>query len=265
MNSIQSIINLLRSDNYITTNKTLSRKIGLVPATIYAEMLSKYYYYQQNNQLKDGYFYLTIPTLTDEIGLTREQQDTAINKLIKLGLIEKKVAKLKGDEAPKRYFKIVDNVALVLEYFQDKQEKTPSSIDNTGFVGNTQNDMSEKHKTNSGFPTPNRNKELDYINNIQSINQEDPTLEEIFEQSRVNTFEDDEVKETIKQAIKELHTDADTRQIIKRVKIEHITDANTRYKFEFDAGTQINDPMQYYKAILIKCINHGGLGKLFKA
>ena len=114
---------------------------------------------------------------------------------------------------------------------------------------------------------PDYNNKRDLINkDIQSINQSDgEELQEIFVQSRVNTFEDDEVKETIKQAIKELHTDAETRQVIKRVKIEHITDANNRYKVEYDAGTQINDPMQYYKAILIKCINHGGFGKVFKA
>lgn len=146
-------------------------------------------------------------------------------------------------------------------------EKLDKLTDRLTAKPNRQNDEMatsncQDHNDKMGEAIPENTTENTTENTSQSFNQNEPTIEEIFEKSQVDMFEDTELKATIKQAIKELHRDMETRQIIKRVKIEHITDANFRYKSEISAGKQITKPLEYYKKILINCIIGGGFGKL---
>lgn len=117
------LIELLRSDGSIVVNKSLARSIGLEAAVIYSELLSKYSYWLNNNELtNDGYFYSTIEDLEEATGLGRKAQDSAINKLVSLGLIVKKVAKY-NTASPKRYFKLNQNVELILSLLENKDAR----------------------------------------------------------------------------------------------------------------------------------------------
>lgn len=89
-------------------------------------------------------------------------------------------------------------------------------------------------------------------------------MQEIFEQSQVDMFENDEVKESVKQAITELYNEPQSKQTVKRVKIEHITEALNRMQTE-QLEKAINNPMQYFKKVLASCIVSAGLKNgLFK-
>lgn len=169
MFKVKDILNLIRSNNFISLNKSLIKNIGAIPAIMYSELCAKHNYFETNNQLKDGYFYCTIDSFKSEVGLSREEQDTAIKKLTKLGLIEKKVAKLKGDETPKRYIKIVDRFELVLSYFNDN----PDQISDCGNHTNRdeaipQSEMRESRNLNCGNHATNNNNI--YNNNNIKIN-----------------------------------------------------------------------------------------------
>lgn len=122
------IINLLRSDGSIVVNKALARNIGLTGAALYSELASKYIYFSNNGTLYDNsYFYCTIEDLEYSTSLSRNEQDAAIRKLVALGLIEKKVMKTSRDNAPKRYFKIIEDEMLVLSLLSENIGNPPDN------------------------------------------------------------------------------------------------------------------------------------------
>ncbi len=107
----RSLYELLRADGSIVINKNLARAIGLNEAVIYSELLSRYFYFDERGRLgPDGYFYNTLADLESGTTLTQRQQDPAIKKLLKLGLIKSKLAGIPA----KRHFKIVDDADLLM-------------------------------------------------------------------------------------------------------------------------------------------------------
>jgi len=107
------LLELLRSDGSIVVNKKLASNIGLNEAVLYSELLSKYVYFAKKNQLTDeGYFFNTVENLQKDTTLTKRQQLTVINNLVKFGLIS---TKLKGIPA-KRHFKIITNFENIKKY-----------------------------------------------------------------------------------------------------------------------------------------------------
>jgi DNA-binding transcriptional regulator GbsR (MarR family) len=270
---LQRIINLIRSNNYITVNKTLIKKIGLLPATFYGELLSRYNYFMERGLLKDGYFYLMIEDAKEEIGLSREEQDTAIRKLVKLGLIKKQIRKFEDDTTTRRYFKIVDDFELILSLFDEpiKVKKAPESIDKTVNVGFTQSELRELHNDQCGNYTTlqiNNNKDIRLKN--QSVIQMDGQTDEhaqkeidtIINNARVETFEDDDLRETLKEVIRDCYNDTSTRATIRRLRVEHIDIAKAIYIDQQEIQA-IKKPLEYFKKCLISAIQESGLKGLF--
>ncbi len=149
----RTLTNMLRSNAYITVNKTLIKNIGLLPATMLSELCGLDEKFYNEGKLKDGYFYSTIENFKENTGLSRDEQETALKKLLGLKVVDKKVAKLKGDEAPKRYLKVTDNVDVILSLLKEPERKknTPQSPENTGFVEMPQIDL---HETANKKNTP---------------------------------------------------------------------------------------------------------------
>ncbi|MBN6890043.1 hypothetical protein ACUXCC_005534 [Cytobacillus horneckiae] len=120
------LIDLLRSDGFITVNKKLANNIGLNAAVMYSELLAKYKYFSDKNQLtKDGFFYNTVEGMQRDTSLSKDQQQAAIKVLENLNLIEKQNRGLPR----KRHFKInlnEDNLKRVLQS-QQLEEKPPTS------------------------------------------------------------------------------------------------------------------------------------------
>lgn len=265
---IKAILDLLRSDGYITVNKTLAYNIGLVPATIFSELSAKYNYFSIRDELRDGYFYCTIPDLQKNTGLKKDEQDTAINKLIKFGLIEKKVKKLKGDEAPKRYFKIVEDVNILMKY-----------LDNSGFEENPKS-KTENLKNDIVDPSPNKNNKTITITkenklvSLLGVDEEDntivPTEEEkltneltvIFKQAQIELYDDIAFKQVLEDVVKDALTSPETSHIIKKLKLEHIDKAVYKYREALENKT-IKNPKLYFSKCLISAIREEGLNGLF--
>jgi len=110
-----TILELLIPNNRIVINKNLARTIGLHEATIYGELVSRHHYFEERKALdKDGYFYNTVDDMENGTTLTKYQQSKAINKLMKLKLIDMTV---KGCP-PKRYFKINLDTDILLDVIQ---------------------------------------------------------------------------------------------------------------------------------------------------
>jgi len=119
--AIRTIIELLRADGSIVVNKKLAKVIGLQEAILYSELISKYLYFENDDDLdKDGYFYNTADNIKDDTTLSKFQQSKAIEKLVKLGLIEYDVRGLPAT----RYFKITENNNII------KLLSTKKDVDN---------------------------------------------------------------------------------------------------------------------------------------
>jgi len=85
------ILELLRSDGSITVNKSLIRKVGLIEAVVYSELISRYCYFRDRDRLKKGYFYNTVSDLEEATGVSKRYQLSSIAKLQRLGLLEMRV------------------------------------------------------------------------------------------------------------------------------------------------------------------------------
>jgi len=285
---INTILNLLRSDGYITVNKTLACNIGLVPATVFAELASKFNYFNNIGQLRDGYFYCTSPDLKKDTGLSKDEQTTAIKKLIKFGLIDMQVKKLKGDEAPKRYFKIISDLDNLLKYLtnidnnDDILFKHITSVENTGKEEFPQSTLGNP-LFDCGIPATNKNNSNNTYNkkglvsqsvlNIEYMENEtegerdgrtdEQTLSQIIIKSGVDLFEDQELKDIIKNTIAELYTDTITRETIKNIQVNHLDIAINKFR-DMQADKEIKNPLAYFKKCLVSAIRENGLKQLFK-
>ena len=112
------ITSLLSSSNFIITNKILIKAVGINAAILIGELCSEYNYWEQKNELKYGeWFYSTRENIEEQTGLSEDQQRRAINKLIKMGLIETK----RMDIPCKTYYKL--NEANILDCYKNTQQK----------------------------------------------------------------------------------------------------------------------------------------------
>lgn len=117
---------------FIMVNKTLAKLVGLVPATIYGELLSTFMYWQQREQLTliDGkeWFFCTIEDLEDKTTVKKTAQAQAIKVLEKEGLLETKRYGLPA----KRYFHITDkfNEIVFADYAEQKTKRNGENDEN---------------------------------------------------------------------------------------------------------------------------------------
>lgn len=104
-----SLMSLFNADNYRTYSLHVAKTLGSVNASIVlAELIQRYEYHKKENQLislrkQEGeWFYFTSDKCEERTALSREEQDTAINLLIRKGLVNKVIAGLPG----KRHFQL---------------------------------------------------------------------------------------------------------------------------------------------------------------
>ena len=128
------ITNILNPNNTLSVNRPLAHAIGVNAAIVFAALIAKQAYYEENQMLDDsGFFYSTIEDLEESTALSRAQQDRALNVLVEEGLIE---FRLKGTPA-KRYFKISDDETALAELLGlntlacENAEKSQTSLQET--------------------------------------------------------------------------------------------------------------------------------------
>jgi len=128
-----SIQELISGKGFIMVNKGLAKAVGLIPATIYGELVSTYLYWKNRDQLtmKDDkeWFFCTAADLEEKTTIKDDTQRKYIKQLEKEGLIETKRFGLPA----KRYFHITDKYVQILigNYFPKI-----SGTDNTNGSGN---------------------------------------------------------------------------------------------------------------------------------
>ena len=93
---------LLGHGNYIAVNRTLIRRLGLNAAVMIGELADKARMFESQGKLKDGWFYVKVNDMSENTGLGERAQRTAIDDLVRLGIIEVEYMGL----PKKRWFRI---------------------------------------------------------------------------------------------------------------------------------------------------------------
>ena len=108
------ILQLISTSNFITVNKDLIKVLGLEEAILLGELASEYDYWNNKNEIEDGYFYSTIENIEEKTTLTAYKQRKCLENLKNKGIID---IQIRGIPA-KRYIKI--NEEKVIEIFNNK-------------------------------------------------------------------------------------------------------------------------------------------------
>lgn len=145
------LLEFLRADGNLTTNKKIARAIGLQEAVLYQELISRYIYFKDRNRLtEDGYFFNCVEDLEYATVLSEKQQRRCLKKLQELNL----VWQVNRGMPQKRYFKInlsernlkevietLDNSQLSQKgriwYAEREELKTPKGSGNNTNINNT--------------------------------------------------------------------------------------------------------------------------------
>jgi hypothetical protein len=110
---------LLKQGNYLTANKIIAKKIGLLESILLSTILDVYDYRKKGGFVtSDGYFQLSQADIEEETTMTRRQQDTAILKLKQAGLID---VKLIGVPAT-RHFVLCENFNEIIDEICSENE-----------------------------------------------------------------------------------------------------------------------------------------------
>ena len=157
------ILQLISTSNFITVNKDLIKVLGLEEAILLGELASEYDYWNNKNEIEDGYFYSTIENIEEKTTLTAYKQRKCLENLKNKGIID---IQIRGIPA-KRYIKI--NEEKVIEIFNNKLLKNLT----TGCKKISQLEVKKLNGNNNNI---NNN-----INNISSFNENDEELKKHFE------------------------------------------------------------------------------------
>lgn len=176
------ILQLISASNFITVNKDLIKALGLEEAILLGELASEYDYWNNKNEIEDGYFYSTIENIEEKTTLTAYKQRKCLENLKNKGIID---IQIRGIPA-KRYIEI--NEEKVVEIFNNKLLKNLTT-------GCKKNSQLEVKKLNGNNNIINNN-----INN--NIKKEKKKKETEFDSVINKNFTDEELKQTIYEFIK---------------------------------------------------------------
>lgn len=206
-----NLFDLLRADGSITVNKKLAHEIGLNEAVVYSELVSLYIYWRDRNELtEDGWFFCTAANLEKNTTLKEKTLQRATNKLVKIGLIEKKKKGLPS----KTHYKITNAIYSLFSDMPNKNGqivRTDNSVvsefknsvnsdsKQSGQIDRTREDkMSDTERSNC--PTNNTK-----VNNTNLIKEEEEEYKEIAYSALIKFLVDKKMeKKEIKKILLEL-------------------------------------------------------------
>jgi DNA-binding transcriptional regulator GbsR (MarR family) len=269
---------LFKTTDFLICNNEFAKKFGWNTTAFFSFLASKFKYFCSTKALKDGWFYMTIGDVFETIGLSRKEQDAAIDKLSKEGLLTKKVMKLSGDVSQRRYFKISNDIELLSKYIcldgiksQDSHnlkyeginqcnDSVGESVEKNRQIESVNLDLSncpkqaDINKINNNI---NKTKK-DYIFVDQSIKEAlnkinyrlTDDIEKIFEQIQIDKSNNAVFKQLVRSAVTISFKNLSTRSIIKQVNIDCILEAYRRFDIESKRQYIKNTIMYFTKCLL---------------
>jgi hypothetical protein len=158
---------LLKQGNYLTANKIIAKKIGLLESIFISCILDLSEFRQRGGFVTpEGFFEASIDQVKEECLISRDQQITIIKKLTILGLLSTKMIGIPA----KRHFKLSDTFDAIIEYLlADTSDDKPSEIPTTGCrkflrqcVGNSDDYITKNNTNNEPINDKEREKEKNF-------------------------------------------------------------------------------------------------------
>lgn len=136
------VLDFLRADGSIVVNKKLAKQIGLNETVVYSELVSLYKYWSNREKLtEDGWFFCTYENLEENTTIPERTASRVVNRLAKLGLIEKKRMGLPA----KTYYKITNGIYdLFVDINNENKISQNGRTDNIN-VSDVKNDNKPRH------------------------------------------------------------------------------------------------------------------------
>lgn len=173
MSYVDTIAGLFSQTSYLVLNIEIARYLGINAALVYSSLLCKYRSYKKADRLLviDGkdYFYSTINDLSNSTTLTRDQQDRALDILVKEGLIEKKNFGIPA----KRHFHLVNTAEVnkkILEIVTQSSLCVKHKLDCKKSSNSIAQTTQEKILNKNSIIKNNNKRNIDYdaVNNFRS-------------------------------------------------------------------------------------------------
>lgn len=112
--------NLLSQGSWWILNKKFTQQYGLEVSILLSDLLARYIYWSERQQLQDGWFFCVKEDIENDTTLSSYKQNEALKTLVKLGIIQ---TKLHG-VPPKTYYFIdhrrVNEVVSALYFKSEK-------------------------------------------------------------------------------------------------------------------------------------------------
>lgn len=138
-----SILELLSRDNFLMTNISLAKALGLHGAVLIGELARKYNYWLTNNGLtEDGYFFITQQEIEEDTTLSPYKQAVTFKQLEEKGIIS--IAQKGGTQRTNYYRLNEDSISNFLSFHT--QKTSVSKVKKLGTT-KTRNTKTENTKT----------------------------------------------------------------------------------------------------------------------
>ena len=230
-----SIIDLLRSDGSIVVNKKLARAIGLDPAIMYSELISKKIYFENRGQLtEDGFFFNTVENMVEDTTLSKHRQLKAIKELIALGLIAHQNRGL----PQRRFFKVHDNGKI--ESLLGLQQKSKYG----------QLEVNKVSSNNTNLNNTKKNKRYAIsVNGVRVLSYYNQRYEETFYKPHPTVTPEQLARIENQLEMNMMHRGYDEEQVLEMVDahFENLSPLNDGKVFSFVGTSELVNPMRRYE------------------
>lgn len=197
MNHTDDELYIICDEDYFKGNRHIARYVGLTAAVLLTEIISKRHYHMMRGEITDcpkngpGWIYFTLDDVEYKLGLSKDEQSTAINRLKRAELLETTIIGLPA----KRHFRL--NTEKILELYglsktnssfrksRKLERNFESSLENDQIseiikkqnleCGNPENLIAEKPQTGPYI----YNKTIDKTNNIYAPPKGDANCENL--------------------------------------------------------------------------------------
>lgn len=206
------LASLLSSSSFIMTNKILIKAVGTDAAIILGELCSEYNYWEQRGELRDNnWFYSTRENIEENTGLSEHKQRIAINKLMKMELIETKRMGIPC----KTYYRL--NEVNILNCYNTTQKKMVEVPKNSVVENLDNKTLDNSNTSDENFKSQDIEK-LDINNNKNKNNEnhthEPPQVEEKIEYDKLVTMTEKEHQDLVDTYGEEM-----THQLIEQLSL----------------------------------------------
>lgn len=118
-----TMLKKIASTNYLIINKDIAKIFGNDVSLLLSELAGWHDFFKNNEELIDGWFYLSVEKVEQNINLTQYQQKKALDELQKFGVVQTKIAGVPARRMLKINERILENLIQEVKKIENKNLK----------------------------------------------------------------------------------------------------------------------------------------------